>query len=617
MVDSDRNDIEGWLNTIKPARRRREVAVALAARAALRVMPLLGRELTQRKLSRGTILSEFVLPPLRALAVAWAAGKYPPHGNELRTAAVAARAAVAAAADAAAPAFPAADAAFAARAAADAAAATEATAAAAALVARAAAAAAAAPSYTAAADAAVLAFAADAAFIRSGRSGSDLAGTPIWPKGGPGWAANDWQTLRVALLAANEGWEVWTDWYEARLAGDTSHPPNETLEIARATIADEIWEKGPAAVNAEIKRLIDGESQDQPGFEPILATRAALRVLPLLATDTDRIGDANKSKFALSVFHALAVAWVRTKFSTWVDRKLSVAAARNVSAFAEPSALAPRLVGNAAAEAAFAAGSVSPRVAARRASVSVTKAAGAIAAVSRDRALAAIVERANSLDKADIVPGVRPDLLGQVELWSGRDPPALIGQQWETLKEHLQFANEGWDVWIDWYEARLDGRIRSREVELAYVNYTKNVLSTASASEANSEIKRLIESASQNSSVSIGTSHPAAGTASFSVGDILSASVTTSAPPPVGPPPIESIPEQERTGTRFGMDAWGRIDVVPIPPAMDDLQRFHYDEMRHKAEALIALGQMLGDIAPAIIPHSPSTARTHGGRLGR
>jgi hypothetical protein len=65
-----------------------------------------------------------------------------------------------------------------------------------------------------------------------------------------------WQGLKAALLAANEGWEVWVDWYEARLAGDATHPPNEALEIARATIPDEIWQQGPAVVNAEIKRLI-------------------------------------------------------------------------------------------------------------------------------------------------------------------------------------------------------------------------------------------------------------------------------------------------------------------------------------------------------------------------
>ncbi len=65
-------------------------------------------------------------------------------------------------------------------------------------------------------------------------------------------------------------------------------------------------------------------------------------------------------------------------------------------------------------------------------------------------------------------------------------------------------------------------------------------------------------------------------------------------------PPVESIPEQERTGTRFVMDTQGRIDVLQIPPVADDLQRFHYDEMRHKAEALAGLGQMLGDIAHSI-----------------
>ena len=65
-------------------------------------------------------------------------------------------------------------------------------------------------------------------------------------------------------------------------------------------------------------------------------------------------------------------------------------------------------------------------------------------------------------------------------------------------------------------------------------------------------------------------------------------------------PPIETIPEQERTGTRFGIDAQGLIDVLRIPPTIDDLQRFHYDEMRHKAQQLVGLGQMLGDIAPAV-----------------
>jgi hypothetical protein len=97
---------------------------------------------------------------------------------------------------------------------------------------------------------------ADATKIDAGATGPEVAGQPLWPEGPPAWAGDSWRPLKTALLGAGEGWEVWTDWYEARLAGDAGHPPNEALEIARATIPDEIWRQGPAVVNAEIKRLI-------------------------------------------------------------------------------------------------------------------------------------------------------------------------------------------------------------------------------------------------------------------------------------------------------------------------------------------------------------------------
>ncbi|WP_147262940.1 hypothetical protein [Roseiarcus fermentans] len=72
--------------------------------------------------------------------------------------------------------------------------------------------------------------------------------------------------MKSVLLDANEGWDVWTDWYEARLDGDAGSPPNEALEIARATIPDDIWTQGPAVVNAEIKRLTEKhtEGNDRP-----------------------------------------------------------------------------------------------------------------------------------------------------------------------------------------------------------------------------------------------------------------------------------------------------------------------------------------------------------------
>ena len=238
MVEfKDREDIKRWLDQIEPAQRRREVAVALAARAALRVLPLLSRELTQGRRTHTEVLSDLILPCLRATALPWVAGKYPTHGNVLRTAA-----------DAAATAATAATAAYVARAAA-----TAATAATADDAADAAA-------YAATAATAATADAAtadDATLIDSGRSGAELAGAPLWPSGAtPDWLRDAWRALKATLLSADRDWQVWIDWYEARLAGDATHPPIEALEVARATIPDRIWRQGPAAVNAEIKQLI-------------------------------------------------------------------------------------------------------------------------------------------------------------------------------------------------------------------------------------------------------------------------------------------------------------------------------------------------------------------------
>ena len=57
------------------------------------------------------------------------------------------------------------------------------------------------------------------------------------------------------------------------------------------------------------------------------------------------------------------------------------------------------------------------------------------------------------------------------------------------LKEGLSAANEGWEVWIDWYEARLDGHLRP-QAELAYVEFIRNVVDNAPARAANdAEIK--------------------------------------------------------------------------------------------------------------------------------
>ena len=373
MVDfSDRETIEHWLAGIEPAGRRREIGLALAVRATLRVVPLLGR------LKGDEVIQTLVSPTLRVAASAWAAGKYPAHDDALRSASavadvalsdalsvfgagqvltsirivvdrivdangttVAVNSANGNALDA--TLFPADFARYI-------------------------------FSLAVSAEANTFSVAAkdDAALIDSGCSGTELVGSPLWPKGVPDWVIENWRTLKDVLVAASQNWEVWTDWYEARLAGDAGHPPNEALEIARATIPDEIWRQGPAVVNAEIKRLIS----EHEGGAPVEVSLEA---------------------------------------------------------------------------------------------------------------------------RATLMSSARGGLSARIDV---QEPP-----------------------------------------------------------------------------------QPEQPTASGIHGTSI--------------PPIESIPEQERAGTRFGLDAQGLIDVLRIPPATNDLQRFHYDEMRHKAQQLVGLGQMLGDIAPA------------------
>lgn len=75
----DREEFEAWLRT-----QRRDVAVTFAARAALRVFPLV--QTAKRAGYETDLLSDVVLPVFRATAVSWAAAKYPARETELTSA---------------------------------------------------------------------------------------------------------------------------------------------------------------------------------------------------------------------------------------------------------------------------------------------------------------------------------------------------------------------------------------------------------------------------------------------------------------------------------------------------------------------------------------------------
>jgi hypothetical protein len=265
MVDfGNTADVQRWLQA-----QPHEVAVVMAARAALRVLPIgpEGGHYTAR--SRASV----VLPCFRAAATAWVAGKFPTHGVALRDTAAAGSAANR---SIAAPPY-ATDTYYAAAAGIDAAAYAAAAAAGDSktatdnAVAAAYAANAAAARAAGAADARA-AGAADATFIESAGDAADrrrlaitLAGHPLWPDGTPDWAEAAWSQMRAALLGAREGWDVWIALYDALLAGDA--PSDPTVALAYATPAEAQWDDGPQDVNAEIKRLL-AEAQKSPQLPP-------------------------------------------------------------------------------------------------------------------------------------------------------------------------------------------------------------------------------------------------------------------------------------------------------------------------------------------------------------
>ena len=257
-------EVEHWLNGIEPAQQRREVAAVLATRALLRVLPLLGQELTHRAQQRDRILSDVALPCFRAAALTWFLAKFPSRRVRLSSAADDSATYAYKAADTALSlriaAFASAQVARAASSAADIAGDIGDFGAIAALAANTIATAPGAAEATNAIISSATAYAdasADAEMIDSGGSAAELAGEPLWPDGAPGAVTDAWRTLKSATPRRNEGWEVLSEWYEARIDADAAHPPIEALEIARSTIPDEMWRRGPRVVNAEIKRLTD------------------------------------------------------------------------------------------------------------------------------------------------------------------------------------------------------------------------------------------------------------------------------------------------------------------------------------------------------------------------
>jgi len=249
---SSRKELQNWLESLPPEQGR-WVAVAIEARAALRVLPQVSRERSAKDAARfATLISAM----FQATALARVVAKYPTRANELANYAAAADVVAAAATDAAAASVAAANAY--------------------------------ADAYVAysAANAAIAAFNAtdddprflsyivffpdllwssisrDANFIASGGTARELVRRPLWDGiYEPDWSTQRWKQLQDALPREDD-WQVWIDWYNRRLNGVSDLVEVELLFV---TVPDKEREAGPAAANKWIKeRLEELRKKDSP-----------------------------------------------------------------------------------------------------------------------------------------------------------------------------------------------------------------------------------------------------------------------------------------------------------------------------------------------------------------
>lgn len=289
---TNEDEFKAWLEG-KP----RDWAVVLAARSALRVLPLVGtwRTVDDREI---ILRDAFVLVTFRAVSAAWASAKCPEHHSLLS----------ASSGSASGPSYRASrsqsDFLAASRAAL---AASNATAASSTFstpigisAAERAANSAISASFDAVSNASFdirfpermfwAAISLDATFLERSNPVKRLAGLLLWPGAQPSLPlpqimSSHWNSLKYSQFTSEENWDVWTDWYEGRLVGRRVN--RKDLEVFRVTLDnaaadgmfpersqedwaealrehDADWDKGPAHVNALIKARMRQVSRPQP-----------------------------------------------------------------------------------------------------------------------------------------------------------------------------------------------------------------------------------------------------------------------------------------------------------------------------------------------------------------
>ncbi|WP_135079621.1 hypothetical protein [Terasakiella sp. SH-1] len=117
----------------------------------------------------------------------------------------------------------------------------------------------------------------DIALLEDGAQIEQVMNRPLWGEDMPEELKVNWQSLKQSLLALDEDWWVWTQWYEDRLEGGAK--PNGRsliyhLEKERALIPKDKWKKGAAHFNAVIAE-IEEKYRGKPPVDEVAEQRQA------------------------------------------------------------------------------------------------------------------------------------------------------------------------------------------------------------------------------------------------------------------------------------------------------------------------------------------------------
>lgn len=231
-----------------------------------------------------------------------------------------------------------------------------------------------------------------------------------------------------------------------------------------------------------------GLRSQAPGVAALIASRNALRTAPLAVRDARKASNAREvSSFRILTsiaFRASAIARVAVKYPARANAlKLAalVAAARasasDASADASRAAVGWAILGSgcslAAAAAATEAASVSMLAAPGLSAPSEISPSAIRLDAPADASFTAAYATADPALRAEIAFdvaaanrfGVGP--LADLPLWL-RTAPEWAHAAWNGLRSALP-QDEGWEVWIDWYEDRLSGGSAGEDHELAFV----------------------------------------------------------------------------------------------------------------------------------------------------